>query len=318
MNTAQTTQEKRTIKVREFLEDFRSGMYDEDLQKKYHLTQLGLEKFYSMLMDRGILSATELKQSCRAQRPGDTETSEVVPPSSAFLCPQCMSSLETMTDTCPKCGVSFQQLLGPRVPAKRELSEKVVLKPEEKEEDQVPESLLDEIFAPPRGAGKAAQNPSSSEADDEFCAHPRLEKDPDFLRDDEFTNLRSGFVDSPDEVVPGMPLDFVDSRNGIFAKGEVRCESCNQAMEPGVRDVYDRKQGVMALAGAGICFVLGLLGSASVTLFNGYSLGRLLAVYGTGLFLLGGAVLLTVGAFLFLAREKVFVCPSCKRAYPRA
>ena len=316
MNTAQTTQEKRTIKVRAFLDDFRSGMNDQDLQTKYHLTQVGLEKFYSMLMDRGILSAGELQQSCRGQKPSPAVSDAAVPPSSAFLCPQCMASLETMTDTCPKCGVSFQQLVDAPPPVVRKASEKVAVKPEEKEDSVVPESLLDEIFASPKDRAKAAQNPPAADAEDEFCAHPQ-DKDSDFLRNDEFESFRVGFADSPDEVVPGMPLDFVGSREGVFPKAEVHCESCSEVMRPQLRDIYDRKQSIIALIGAGVCFLLGLLGSVTVTLFHGYSLCRLLAVYGTGLCLLSGAVLLTVGAFLFLAKERVYACPSCKRVYPR-
>ena len=316
MNTAQTTQEKRTIKVRAFLDDFRSGMNDQDLQAKYHLTQLGLEKFYGMLMDRGILSAGELQQSCRGQKPAAAGTTAVVPPSSAFLCPQCMASLETMTDTCPKCGVSFQQLVSTTPCAERKTAEKVAVKSEDQDDSLVPESLLNEIFASPQDRAKAAQNPPAADAEDEFCAHPR-DKDSEFLNNDEFESFRVGFTDSPDDVVPGMPLDYVGSREGVFPKTEVHCESCNEVMQPRLRDVYDRQQSIIALIGAGISFLLGLLGSVTVTLFNGYSVGRLLAVYGTGLFLLAGAVLLTVGVFLYLAKERVFACPSCKRVYPR-
>ena len=60
MNTVQTSQEKRTIKVKDFLDDFHGGMPDGELLKRYHLTPAGLEKFYSMLLDRHILGSQEL------------------------------------------------------------------------------------------------------------------------------------------------------------------------------------------------------------------------------------------------------------------
>lgn len=59
MNMAQTTQEKRSIKVKDFLQDFRSNMGDEHLMQKYQLSPVGLEKFYSMLLERGILTSED-------------------------------------------------------------------------------------------------------------------------------------------------------------------------------------------------------------------------------------------------------------------
>ena len=55
MDTAQSNQEKRTIKVRDFLADFHAGVTETELIEKYQLTPSGLEKFYTMLMDRKIL-----------------------------------------------------------------------------------------------------------------------------------------------------------------------------------------------------------------------------------------------------------------------
>jgi hypothetical protein len=113
MNTADSTQEKRTIKVKDFLEDFRAGMDDGGLQLKYHLTQVGLEKFYSMLMDRGILSPQELQESYRRQEPQDSyqgrkrgaqDPDDSASETSSFICPRCLTSHETMFDVCPKCG----------------------------------------------------------------------------------------------------------------------------------------------------------------------------------------------------------------------
>jgi|GEM_PF-1185354 len=61
MDTAQTSHEKRSIKVKDFLQDFRGGMPDRDLMEKYDLSATGLEKFYNMLLDRNIIDYTEFE-----------------------------------------------------------------------------------------------------------------------------------------------------------------------------------------------------------------------------------------------------------------
>lgn len=70
MNMAQTTQEKRSIKVKDFLQDFRGNMGDEDLMQKYQLTPVGLEKFYTMLLDRGILVSEDFDDRYKSEFSG--------------------------------------------------------------------------------------------------------------------------------------------------------------------------------------------------------------------------------------------------------
>lgn len=62
MDIAQTSHEKRSIKVKDFLHDFRGGMPDRDLMEKYDLSATGLEKFYNMLLDREIIDYTEFEE----------------------------------------------------------------------------------------------------------------------------------------------------------------------------------------------------------------------------------------------------------------
>lgn len=61
MDTAQSSHEKRSIKVKDFLQDFRSGMPDRDLMERYDLSATGLEKFYNMLLDRNIIDIAEFE-----------------------------------------------------------------------------------------------------------------------------------------------------------------------------------------------------------------------------------------------------------------
>jgi len=139
----------------------------------------------------------------------------------------------------------------------------------------------------------------------------------DFLRAD-FSECQTSFDDTIDEVVPGMPLDYVDSSAEGLRNPDVRCETCEEPMRPGVRELYDQRYTKKAFIAAIACLILGFLGAFGVTFFDGYSFGRLVTVYLTGVFLMFGGVLSGVGSFLYLAREKVFLCPCCKRVYPRA
>jgi hypothetical protein len=315
MNTVQNTQEKRTIKVRDFLEDFRSGMNDEGLQEKYHLTLVGLERFYSMLLDRGILSPQELQDTYR--RPASSKSAtEPAPDSSSFICPRCLASHETMFDICPNCGVSFQELIDQEQPVTAQGADKAAAREKADEDSAVPQSVLDEIFLTPRK--KESVQPASPVSEEVFASGSQMDKGDDFLQNDDFAKFQSGYEEPTDEVVSGMPLQYADSPDRGFGVPEVCCDSCRNPMEPALRDIYDRQRAYTALIAAGICFVLGLVGSAAVTLFGSFSWIRLLVVCGTGMSFLFGTALLSVGAFLYLARENVYYCPACKRVYPRA
>jgi hypothetical protein len=316
MNTVQSTQEKRTIKVKDFLEDFRAGTNDQDLQTKYHLTQLGLEKFYGMLMDRGILSPQELQENYRSGKPDVQDSDNSGSDTSAFICPRCLASHETMFDTCPNCGVSFQAMIG----------EQPVLEAGPQKADRQPsasvgacadmDSELDGIFGVPPDKA-LVQHSCAPLQEDEFCGRPRASEVSEFSPADEYAKFRHGYDDSADEVLSGMPLDYAEPCSTPLERTEVRCDGCQGVLEPISRSVYDQKNTVKTLAAAGIVFLLSFLTSAALHYFTGYSFARLLVVYSTGILLLVGSVLLTVGTFLWLARQKVYCCPACRRVYPR-
>lgn len=314
MNMAQNTQEKRTIKVKEFLDDFRSGMADQELQEKYHLSQLGLEKFYGMLMDRGILSPQELQDNYRGQESFEKDAEEVVTSESSFICPQCLASHKTMFDICPSCGVSFQAMIN------EQRAEKAIeLKSEEAEQDfgaaaAEGKDPLDGIFAP--SSSLDAKDPVEPELRaSEFCCDVKPEEPSELNPTDAFAKFRSGFEDSSEDIVSGMP--YGEPTVEAFAPPQVHCDGCETVLDRTLRNVYDRAHSQKVLIGAGLCFFIGLLSTMSIHFFAAYSFARLLVVYSTGVFLLFGSVLLAVGTFLFMAREKVYCCPSCRRVYPR-
>lgn len=312
MNMAQTTQEKRSIKVKDFLDDFRSGSYDADLMEKYHLTQAGLEKFYTMLSERHILSASELQQHHELEEARRESDEKIRIDDSSFICPNCLASHETLMDLCPDCGVSFQQLVQgePQLPMthidleKKERSEKLFSL-----EEHLEEFCFEAKQADPPDA-KAVTEPEPIQADNH-------EEPDDFLAGDEFSRFRGGFEDAGDEVVPGMPLDYIDAPEKAFLPPEVRCESCNKSMQSGIRDMYERTYTVKALILAAVLVTLGFVGTLGLGFFESPSFARLFVFYATGVFVIAGTILAAVGSFLFFARETVYYCPSCKRVYPK-
>lgn len=308
MNTVQTAQEKRSIKVKDFLDDFRSGSYDAELMEKYHLTPAGLEKFLTMLAERKILSPEEIQEH-REREAALKE--EIRIDDSSFICPNCLASHQVLTDRCSECGISFLQ-------GALEETE-LAATPEDLEKKQEAEQNLtlsehpgEFCFDVQNSNPSAKTQPSVELASSPFKAEPD-----DFVGREDFAPFQSGFEDSPDEVVPGTPLDYLQSPEGAFLKSEVRCESCADAMQSGIRDVYERTYAKKALFLAAFFAVLGFLGTFILGFFTTPSFARLVVFYATGAFVIAGTILAAVGTFLFFARETVYFCPSCKRVYPK-
>lgn len=314
MNTSQANQEKRTIRVKDFLDDFRGGMPDDGILRKYHLTPVGLEKFYGMLLERGILASHEIDKHYRQEslREGEDRSADLE--KSSFICPCCLSSHDTMFDICPHCGVSFQELMS------RSAGEEDV--PPEKEASSQPKKsgIRNRVLGmfgrakheDPLDAPAAAILGKSPTRDDKLdIGHE------EFLADEDLKKPRPKYHDALDEIIPGMPLDYVDDSAQQPPEAKVLCDSCDEIMQPALRDVYDRGRSYFALLLAGASLMLGILGLAALSLFNSYSLARLLVVYGTGLFLLSGVAFLAAGSFMYLARERVYFCSACSRVFPR-
>ena len=111
-----------------------------------------------------------------------------------------------------------------------------------------------------------------------------------------------------------MPLDYIDENDH---EQRVQCETCQEEMQAGLRDIYDHRRSRLALLMAGGLLALGFFGTAALGYMDGFSFIRLLVVYATGMSLLFGGVFSAVGAFMHLARERVFFCSYCGRVYPR-
>jgi hypothetical protein len=344
MNTVPSGQEKRTIKVREFLEDFYAGTADEDLMTKYRLTPTGLEKFYEMLQEKGVLHPDEMSTRYAREIPVEDDWSSSDVERSSFICPSCLASQDAMFDICPNCGVSFQDLISGEhadendswhdelpIPEAATLPFNAdeatpITEPKCEQEQDVSESLADakadsDFFGPPPVPESGELWPRQQIAQEPVPV-AALHSASDFGAAEvvALNEPATGFVDSFDDFdesdfpFAAQPEEF-QSRPGSSGR---RCEACEDEMKPGFRDIYDRERSHTALLGAGICLVLALFGAIALSFFDGYSLGRLLVVYLTGMLLLFGSILAAIGTFMFLAREKVYYCTDCKSIYPRS
>jgi hypothetical protein len=300
MDAAQTSHEKRTINVKDFLQDFHSGLSDQHLLKKYNLTESGLETFYQMLEDRGILEPDQLRtRQCgpdqRAQVPLDLSEER-----SSYICPRCLASHETMFDICPSCGVSFHELISQ--------DKGITAAPPKDDENR---KIRDRSFGDEEvGEHRAVETDLHSPL---ISKNPSTDPTEDFFDDDRIPKFPS-FEDSLEEIVSGAPLE--PSSTEVHSS-PASCASCECETEPGIRNIYDRKMALQALTFAGVSFVIGFLGIVALSLFEGQSLARLVVFFCTVAAMLVGVILATTGAFLLLAREKVYICPACHRAYPR-
>lgn len=320
MNTAPTVQEKRTIRVKDFLDDVRSGMNDRELLQKYELSEVGLEKFYAMLGERGILTAEELQARKTPEPVSQADATESSDERSSYICPCCLASHDTMFDICPACGVSFHQLISQGSTAEckppADWSNQIDVGEQEPAES---EPLASSARAEEQnGSGTVTSDETAVAADDPASPQGASEEHDEFRVKEATPRFDSIFDDSLDEVVSGMPLDHVSLCETLDHAAEVVCQSCDRAMEPAIRNIYDRRSSLNALFLAGVFLVLGLVAATALSFFDGQSLQRLAVFFTTAVLILFGSVLFAVGSFLLLAREKVYRCPICRRVFPRA
>ncbi len=353
MNTAHTTQHKRTIKVKDFLADFRGGMPGGELMRKYNLTPAGLEKFYSMLLEREILSYKDFQ--ARHKGRDDVQTADTAPDAGRrFICPSCLGVHASDVDVCPDCGGSdASPEEGPADPVDAvslDSEDETRAMPaaaaaealESDEEDDLgfdaftpgsdeidgaerleagaskERDRFDDLFADDRDGFDLdpIEIPSDDDTDPVFSASRRLGDDEEGPDRGEF---QGGFPETDEEVVSGEPFGYYDEAADEERGDSPACDVCNHHLEAGVRDVYDRKRGMFAFMISAALLVLGFLGAGSLTLFEGYSFTRLAVVYFTGLSMLSGCIFLAFAVFMTsLARERVFYCRDCGRVLPRA
>ncbi len=317
MNAEQTSQEKRSIRVKDFLHDFRAGASDEELITKYQLTTSGLQKFLDMLTERGILGPGEIGNRYAAVTAAEEKAPITNSGEARFICPSCLSVHQDMFDICPTCGISFHQLISGSMPtpepAEEKESEEAFASPRSELWDEEPSDVFETV-----SMDKPADGPDAATEEKSLPTAVASHQEEEFLPGPRATGFAAGFDDSLGEAAEGEPFDdYLDSARDPYPHVEVRCQACDEEMAAALRDVYDRKRSLQALMGSAICFSLGFLGTLVLSFFEGYSLARVIVLYLTGMSLFSGAILGVVGTFLYLAREKVYFCTRCRRVYPR-
>jgi hypothetical protein len=300
MDAAQASHEKRTINVKNFLDDFHSGVDDQNLMEKYNLTESGLATFYEMLEERGILKAHEIRKESWSQTEAIDNSSDFSDEKSSYICPRCLASHETMFDICPSCGVSFHELIS------QDKSVTASISTEDKNHE-----IYNRITngAELEEDGTAGTEPTSTSKGLKRSTHSME----DVFSNDDIPRFQA-LDDSLDQILSAVPIDSGEE-NANFHK--VPCSTCGLPMESGIRNIYDRTRALQALFIAGICFVSGFLGIMALSLFQDQSLVRLVIFFSTVAVMIMAVISATAGAFLFLAREKVYICRTCHRAYPR-
>ena len=84
-----------TIRGKEFVEDVRSGSSKVSLQRKYGLSERGLQRAMGKMLDRGRLTHADA-ESCQWYEPTTPE---------AWTCPACGRPQGKVWEICPVCGV---------------------------------------------------------------------------------------------------------------------------------------------------------------------------------------------------------------------
>lgn len=111
---------KQKVNAKRFVQDFRSGKSLRDLMRTHELNKAGLEKLLKILVERGMLDASEVRQAARRAQ------TRQVPPEADYVeerlaeahqpeakehpaeeigtCPQCGAGVSEKALTCPECG----------------------------------------------------------------------------------------------------------------------------------------------------------------------------------------------------------------------
>ncbi len=299
MDAAQATHEKRTINVKQFLDDFQSGLTDLNLMQKYNLTENGLATFYKLLDERGILKLEETLRNHSAPQPSHEDSFEFPDEKSSYICPRCLASHEIMFDICPSCGVSFHELISQDSSLTgSDQSKDGTLQKQEKSAMMAEQKEFSELRASfDSDSGKDLSGNSVT----------------DIVENDDIPKFER-FETSLEQIVSAQPFDSVDEPDDSPG---VRCDSCDRPTEAGIKNIYDRKRALKTGITAAICFVCGFMGIIGLSLFQAQSFSRLIIFFCTVATILAGVSLATVTAFLFLAQEKVYICRICNRSYPR-
>lgn len=322
MTTCIEKQEAVPFPLHELLADLRSGMSEDEVAEKYGLSPYIFE---------GRKASTAEKQKDKSGAVEGTEphcsggiAAKEEPAESSFICPSCLSSFGVMFDICPKCSASVQETMD-RDSNKGE--DKAIDKCEQTVQPADKSCSGTDSSCESRLERQPVQGASVEDA--AFQTSSLTHKTSDLLRKEAAAPTTKFSVPAKNRVEAhklsptknrGRPVRTIreDMDSGATPSGLLRCESCQGTMTPALRDIYDRARGLHAILGASVCFIIAFLCCIILNFFEGPSLSRITVFFFSSLFFLLGGILVGIGSFIYLAREKVYFCARCKRTYPRA
>lgn len=317
-------QEPAPFPLHELLADLRSGLTEEEVAAKYGLSPCIFEarKANSAEKQKGK-SGSEERAETACSAASDATVKEA-PGESSFICPACLTSFGVMFDICPNCSASVQEAM------ERAIEEQENIKIETREQESQPEAGScsgGESVPQAKSENKPAAGTGVHGADAGGTAPPEIRTDD--LSQKEAAAAKNASREAKSHVEAPRPAHSKsrarpiitgpqDMHRRIISSPSLRCESCQSTMTPALRDIYDRSRSLHALLAASVCFLIAFLCCVILSFFDGPSLSRIsVFFFGSLAFLIGG-ILTGTGAFMYLAREKVYFCPRCKRTYPRA
>ena len=311
--------------LHELLADLRSGMTDEEVAAKY-----GLNPSIFEARKANALEKQKDKPDPGEGIPQDMSAStgkadKEDPVESSFICPNCLTSFGEMFDICPNCSASVQEAMEgnlqkkaasetqapkPTPPAETATDSPVESRRPSKTEDQPAAASHAEAEEP---APSAPETTPSKDPIQREAPAPRNTISAGAQNNLEAKKLAAAKKRNPAPRALGQEHD----RRSIHPPS-LRCESCQSTIAPALRDIYDRSRSLHAIFAASVCFLVAFFCCATLNFFEGPSLSRLVFFFFGSLSFLIGGILTGIGAFMYLAREKVYFCPRCKRIYPRA
>ncbi len=311
--------------LHELLADLRAGLSEGEVAAKYGLNPCIFE---------GRKTSTSEKHKGKSAVDGVIEPSAHDPSNvavkedlaeSSFICPACLTSFGVMFDICPNCAASVQEAVAKDT---RSADDAAVQK-HEPTSDPIKEECRVDAESPRQS--KPENKPKASSVPDltgeqvsslarETAGISRTELDASTNRGRHEHKTKVGTEKISNAQNRNRPLNNTaqDTDHKLVASPSLRCDSCQSLMAPALRDIYDRTRSLHAILSATICFLIAFLCCVMLNFLDGPSLSRITVFFFGCLTFLMGGILMGIGAFMYLAREKVYFCPRCKKTYPRA
>ncbi len=325
MTTCIEKLEPAPFPLHELLADLRSGMTDDEVAAKYGLNPSIFEARKANVLERQKEKSDAgegIAQSGLASTDIAAKEDSV---ESSFICPACLQSFGVMFDICPNCSTSVQEAMERALQKTGSVETQplkppptVVTEPCSSVQTRLPSKIEDQRAA----AAQVEATDSGSSAPATAPAEDTIRREafapPNTISPETQARLEAKKLAQVRKRNPSTHAAAQEQHRRISHSPSLRCESCQSTVAPALRDIYDRTRSLHAIFAASVCFFIAFFCCATLNYFEGPSLSRLVFFFFGSLSFVVGAILTGIGGFMYLAREKVYFCPRCKRIYPRA